>query len=96
VVTGAVVMLIGFKPGPGGGEHLLGRRTSGSRLLTMLAVMAMAVGFRGFASRIAVFLGLVFGYVLSWLFDRIFGQITSFDAGAGAVTTHWRPLLGRG
>jgi xanthine/uracil permease len=28
--------------------------------------------------------------VLSWLFDRIFGRITSFDAGAGEVTTHWR------
>jgi xanthine/uracil permease len=50
----------------------------------------MAVGFRGFLGRIAVFLGLVFGYVLSWLFDRVFGQITSFDPAAGKVTTHWR------
>ena len=31
--------------------------------------------------------------MLSWLFDRGFGQITSFDAGAGKVTTHWRVNL---
>ena len=39
-----------------------------------------AVGLRGFMGRIAIFLGLIFGYVLSWVFDRVFGQITSFDA----------------
>ena len=30
---------------------------------------------------------LVFGYVVSWLFDRIFGQITSFDPGTGEEST---------
>jgi xanthine/uracil permease len=50
----------------------------------------MAVGFRGFMGRIAVFLGLIFGYVLSWLFDRVFGPITSFDPVANKVTTHER------
>jgi xanthine/uracil permease len=50
----------------------------------------MTVGFRGFLGRIAIFLGLVVGYVLSWVFDRVFGQITSFDAAAGDVTTHFR------
>ena len=33
--------------------------------------------FPGFWSRIAVFLALIFGYLLSWLFDIVFGQITS-------------------
>ena len=89
VVTGAVVMLIGFNLAPVV-ANIYWPQDQWVALVTMLVVMAMAVGFRGFASRIAVFLGLVFGYVLSWLFDRIFGQITSFDAGAGAVTTHWR------
>jgi xanthine/uracil permease len=56
----------------------------------MLAVIAMAVGLRGFMGRIAIFLGLVLGYVLSWLFDRVFGQITSQDPAAGEVTTHDR------
>jgi xanthine/uracil permease len=60
------------------------------RLIVMIAVIAMSVGLRGFAGRIAIFLGLFLGYALSWVFDRIFGQITSFDAAAGEVTTHWR------
>jgi xanthine/uracil permease len=59
-------------------------------LIVMTAVIAMSVGLRGFAGRVSIFLGLLLGYVLSWVFDRVFGQITSFDAGAGEVTTHWR------
>jgi xanthine/uracil permease len=59
-------------------------------MLVMTAVIAMSVGLRGFAGRISIFLGLLFGYVLSWIFDQVFGQITSFDAGAGKITTHWR------
>src|SRR6266545_3065590 len=89
VVTGAVVMLIGFNLAPVVAS-IYWPQDQWIALLTMLAVMVMAVGFRGFASRIAVFLGLIFGYVLSWLFDRIFGQITAFDPGAGKITTHWR------
>jgi uracil-xanthine permease len=89
VVTGAVVMLIGFNLAPVVAT-IYWPQDQWIALLTMLAVMAMAVGFRGFLGRIAVFIGLLFGYVLSWLFDRIFGQITAFDAGAGEVTTHHR------
>ena len=70
VVTGAVVMIIGF--------NLAGVATSvympadrWMALITMTAVVLMAVGLRGFLGRIAIFLGLVFGYVLSWLFDVI-------------------------
>jgi len=36
---------------------------------TGLAVVCL----RGFFSRVAIFLGLVFGYGISWAFDRIFG-----------------------
>jgi len=59
-------------------------------LLVMAFTIICAVAFKGFVSRIAVFLALIFGYVISWLFDRIFGQITSYDPGAGEVTTHYR------
>jgi xanthine/uracil permease len=33
--------------------------------------------FPGFWSRIAVFLALIFGYLVSWLFDAVFGMINS-------------------
>ncbi len=89
VVTGAVVMLIGFNLAPVV-ANIYWPQDQWVALLVMVAVIGMSVGFRGFMGRIAIFLGLVFGYVLSWLFDRFFGQITSFDPGAGKITTHWR------
>ena len=89
VVTGAVVMLIGFNLAPVVAD-IYWPQDQWVALLTMTAVILMAVGLRGFLGRIAVFLGLIFGYVLSWIFDRIFGEITSFDPAAGEVTTHFR------
>ncbi|MGN6300085.1 MAG: uracil-xanthine permease family protein [Angustibacter sp.] len=89
VVTGAVVMLIGFNLAPVV-ANVYWPQDQWIALIVMVAVIAMSVGLRGFLGRIAIFLGLIFGYVLSWLFDRGFGQITSYDAGAGKVTTHWR------
>ena len=89
VVTGAVVMLIGFNLAPVV-ANIYWPQDQWIALLTMLAVMAMALGFRGFLGRIAVFLGLIFGYVLSWIFDLVFGRISSFDPAAGKVTLHDR------
>jgi uracil-xanthine permease len=89
VVTGAVVMLIGFNLAPVV-ANIYWPQDQWVALIVMVAVIAMSVGLRGFAARIAIFLGLVFGYVLSWLFDRLFGQITAFNAGTGKVDTHFR------
>jgi xanthine/uracil permease len=47
------------------------------------------VAFRGFWSRIAIFLALIFGFVLSYALDKIAGEITA-PTGAGDVTTHFR------
>lgn len=55
----------------------------------MLVTGAAVVCLRGFWSRIAIFLGLVFGYAVSWVLDRVFGRIHSID-GSGRVTDHWR------
>ena len=89
VVTGAVVMLIGFNLAPVV-ANVYWPQDQWVALIVMLAVIAMSVGLRGFAGRISIFLGLLFGYLLSWLLDRLFGQITSFSPGAGEVTTHFR------
>ena len=89
VVTGAVVMLIGFNLAPVVAK-IYWPQDQWIALIVMAAVIGMTVGFRGFFGRIAIFLGLLVGYVLSWVFDRVFGQITSFDAAAGEVTTHFR------
>jgi uracil-xanthine permease len=89
VVTGAVVMLIGFNLAPVV-ANTYWPQDQWIALITMSAVVLMAVGLRGFFGRIAIFLGLVIGYLLSWAFDGIFGKITAFDAAAGKVTTHFR------
>ena len=71
VVTGGVVMLIGFNlAGVATNIYLPADRWMG--LITMTAVIVMAVGLRGFLGRIAIFLGLLLGYVLSWLADIVF------------------------
>jgi uracil-xanthine permease len=88
-VTGAVVMLIGFNLAPVVAS-VYWPQDQGIALLVMLFVIVVSLATRGFISRIAIFLALVFGYVLSWGADKIFGQITSYDAAAGKVTTHYR------
>ncbi|MEU6587604.1 solute carrier family 23 protein, partial [Nocardia sp. NPDC046763] len=88
VVTGAVVMLIGFNLAPVTAATYW-PQDQWTALLVMLFTGLAVVGLRGFFARIAIFLGLVFGYGLSWVLDRVFGQIHSAN-GSGKVTDHWR------
>jgi uracil-xanthine permease len=75
-VTGAVVMLIGFNLAPVV-ANVYWPQDQWVALLTSAFMVFAAVLLPGFWSRIAVFLALVFGYLLSWLADGLFGQITS-------------------
>jgi uracil-xanthine permease len=88
-VTGAVVMLIGFNLAPVV-ANIYWPQDQWVAFLVMLFVIVVSLASRGFLGRIAIFLGLVFGYLLSWLFDRGFGRITALDPGAGKATTHFR------
>src|SRR4051794_17232813 len=88
-VTGAVVMLIGFNLAPVV-ANIYWPQDQWVAFLVMVFVIVVSLAARGFLGRIAIFLGLVFGYVLSWLFDQLFGQITAYNAGAGKVDTHYR------
>jgi uracil-xanthine permease len=87
-VSGAVVMLIGFNLAPVVAETYW-PQDQWVALITMVIVLAASVLLRGFWGRIAVFLGLVGGYALSWAFDAVFGPITAPDAD-GNVSTHLR------
>ncbi|MFE2727450.1 uracil-xanthine permease family protein [Kitasatospora sp. NPDC059327] len=88
IVTGAVVMLIGFNLAPVTASTYW-PQDQWTALLVMLFTGLAVVCLRGFWSRVAIFLGLLFGYGISWLFDRVFGKIHSMDA-AGHLTDHWR------
>ncbi len=80
VVTGGVVMLIGFGLAfvvadfywPV--DHWVA-------LITMTALFLMTVLLRGFMARIAILLALIFGYLLSWILDVTVGDITSPNPG---------------
>ncbi|QXJ25615.1 nitrate reductase [Actinomadura graeca] len=81
VVSGAVVLLIGFNLAPVVASTYW-PQDQWIAFITMIGVIAMIVLLRGFWGRIAVFLGLVLGYALSWAFDGLFGPITSVIPGA--------------
>ncbi|MEV0229386.1 solute carrier family 23 protein [Nonomuraea sp. NPDC050786] len=81
VVTGAVVMLIGF-----GLAYVVADvywpQDHWVALITMLVTFLVIVLFKGFVGRIAILVGLVFGFVLSWVLDKSAGPITSVLPGA--------------
>lgn len=71
-VTGAVVMLIGFNLAPVVSE-IYWPVDQWIALLTMIFVVVATVLLRGFLGRITILLGLVFGFLMSWVFDLAFG-----------------------
>ncbi|HET9841080.1 MAG TPA: solute carrier family 23 protein [Nocardioides sp.] len=75
-VTGAVVMLIGFNLAPVV-AGIYWPQDQWVALLTATFMVCAAVLLPGFWSRIAVFLALIFGYLISWLADVMFGTIHS-------------------
>lgn len=89
VVTGAVVMLIGFNLAPVV-ANIYWPQDQWVALFTMLFTIVVAVAFRGFIGRISIFLALVFGTALSWLLDVTAGPITSVLGGATEATEHVR------
>jgi uracil-xanthine permease len=89
VVTGAVVMLIGFNLAPVV-AGIYWPQDQWVALATMTFTIVAAVAFRGFISRIAVFLALIFGTALSWVLDQTVGPITSVLGGATEATSHMR------
>jgi uracil-xanthine permease len=88
-VTGAVVMLIGFNLAPVVAS-VYWPQDQWVALAVMVFTIVCAVAFRGFISRIAVFLALVFGTALSWLLDKTTGEIHSVLGGATEATDHFR------
>ena len=89
VVTGAVVMLIGFNLAPVV-AGVYWPQDQWIALLTAAFMVFAAVTFPGFWSRIAVFLALIFGYLLSFAADLVLGPITSVLGGATEATEHDR------
>ncbi|MFC3999476.1 uracil-xanthine permease family protein [Nocardiopsis sediminis] len=80
-VTGAVVMLIGFNLAPVVAQNYW-PFDQWTALLTMAFVVAATVLLPGFLGRIAILLGLVFGFAVSWVSDLAFGPAALPDGGS--------------
>lgn len=89
VVTGAVVMLIGFNLAPVV-ANIYWPQDQWVALTVMVVVILLSVGMRGFLGRISIFLGLIFGFLLSVALDLLSGPITSYNSATGEVDTHLR------
>jgi uracil-xanthine permease len=87
-VTGAVVMLIGFNLAPVV-AGIYWPQDQWVAVLTMAFVIVISLVLRGFWARISILLGLIFGYLISWIWDQLGGKITAPD-GTGKVSTHFR------
>jgi uracil-xanthine permease len=88
-VTGAVVMLIGFNLAPVV-AGVYWPEDQWVALATATFMVVAAVVFPGFWSRIAVFLALVFGFLVSALLDALLGPVESVIAGSAEATSHDR------
>jgi uracil-xanthine permease len=91
-VTGAVVLLIGFNLAPVV-AGIYWPQDQWVALATMAFVIVASLLLRGFWARISILLGLIFGFLLSWLLDVTAGPITSVLGGATEATTHDRVSL---
>ena len=95
VVTGAVVMLIGF------GLAFVVADTYWPQdhwvaLITMIITFLVIVLFKGFIGRIGVLIGLVAGFALSWVLDVTAGPITSVLPGANLRDASGAPCQAEG
>jgi uracil-xanthine permease len=89
-VTGAVVMLIGFNLAPVVAT-IYWPQDQWVALATMAFVIVCSLVLRGFWARISILLGLVFGYLLSWILDKTAGEITSvLPTSGGKAVPHFR------
>jgi uracil-xanthine permease len=85
-VTGAVVMLIGFNLATVATQTYF-PKDQWVGLLTTAFLIGVAVLARGFINRIAVFLALIFGYVISWIADQ-FSTVQSCTAAGKCIAVH--------
>ncbi|MFG1683081.1 uracil-xanthine permease family protein [Nonomuraea sp. NPDC049269] len=89
VVTGAVVMLIGF-----GLAYVVADvywpQDQWMALITMLVTFVVVVAFKGFIGRIGILIGLIVGYALSWVADQLFGQVPAYTDGTLKIAPHLR------
>ncbi len=86
VVTGTVVALIGLNLAPAARDNFV--KDPGIAMVTLGAILVIAVAVRGFAGRLAVFLGVLVGYVVAVAAGRVDWTGTAHAAWFGLPDFH--------
>jgi uracil-xanthine permease len=69
VVTGAIVALIGLNLAPVAKDQF--EQQAGIALFTLVAILLIGVAFKGFVSRLSVFLGVAAGYAFAAILGKV-------------------------
>ncbi|WP_431280160.1 uracil-xanthine permease family protein [Leifsonia poae] len=78
VVAGAIVALIGFNLAPAARDNFV--KAPWTALVTLLAVILCTVLFKGLLGRLAIFVGVVVGYVFAVIVGQVdFSQVAKAD-----------------
>ncbi|MCL2489840.1 MAG: NCS2 family nucleobase:cation symporter [Propionibacteriaceae bacterium] len=88
VVTGAIVMLIGFNLAPSAWNNVASAKTTA--FITIAAILLVTVLFKGMIGRLSILIGVIVGYIAAAIQDAVgvtpkqldFSLVTSPD-------THW-------
>jgi uracil-xanthine permease len=69
VVTGAIVALIGLNLAPVAKMQFT--QQAGVAIVTLVSILIIGVAFRGFVSRLSVFLGVAIGYIFAAIIGKV-------------------------
>ena len=84
IVTGAIVMLIGFNLAPSAWNNVSVAKTTA--FVTIGAVLLVTVLFRGMVGRLSILIGVVVGYITALIQDACGVQVvTGTDAAGNAI-----------
>ncbi len=86
VVTGTVVALIGLNLAPAARDNFV--KDPAIAIITLASILAVAVGLRGFAGRLSVFIGVLIGYAAAAIAGRINFEPVAAAAWVGLPAFH--------
>jgi len=89
VVTGAIVMLIGFNLAPAAWNNVKGAKTTA--FITIGAILLVTVLFKGMIGRLSILIGVIVGYIAALIQDALGVQVVTKTTLVG-VDAHNSPV----
>jgi len=88
VVTGAIVMLIGFNLAPAAWNNVISpKATMTTAFVTVGAILLVTVLFKGMIGRLSILIGVIIGYLAALIQDLAGVVVENTDSAGHAITT---------